>query len=165
MLYYLLKEERLNGAFLEAENIALQEVFYRIDERDQFLGKFIADNNFLRSVYESNKEKIILTDEQQQQMAIVYNNLNEWEELNKTPENLLREMNYKEWSAMFQGKTSNAQSSNQESKEDDGKVTVADEEEDNESDLKGNESVGHTKEVVEDHQQLSEDEYEVPKDD
>ncbi|KAI3853459.1 hypothetical protein MKX03_003250, partial [Papaver bracteatum] len=61
---------------------------------------------------------------------------------------------------MFQGKTSNAQSSNQESKEDDGKATVADEEEDNVSDPKGDESVGHTKEVVEDHQQLSEDESE-----
>ncbi|XP_026397069.1 uncharacterized protein LOC113291791 [Papaver somniferum] len=167
MLYDLLEEERLNGAFLEAENVALQEVFYRIDERDQFLGKFIADNNFLRSIYEANKEKINLTDEQQQQMAAVYKNLNYWEELKKTPENLLREQKYKEWSAMFQVKTSNGKSSNHESKEDNvqegetdgednvgdskatenvGETTEADEEEDNVSDLKGAESAGDTKE-------------------
>ncbi|KAI3940842.1 hypothetical protein MKW98_014901, partial [Papaver atlanticum] len=81
LLYDLLAGERLNAEFIEAENFALQEIFYRIKGRDQFLRKFLADNYFLGSIYEANKNKINLRDDQKKHMADVYKNLQDWEEL------------------------------------------------------------------------------------
>ncbi|KAI3830891.1 hypothetical protein MKX03_027951, partial [Papaver bracteatum] len=94
MLYNLLEEERLNAKFLEAENFSFQEIYYRIEGRDEFLTKFSADNEFLRSIYEANKEKINLTDDQKQRMDDVYKNVQGWQDLKNTPENLLREKKY-----------------------------------------------------------------------
>ncbi|XP_026384508.1 uncharacterized protein DDB_G0286299-like [Papaver somniferum] len=156
-------KERRNAKFLEAENFSLQEIYYRIEGRDEFLRKFIADNNFLRSVYEANKDKINLRDDQKQQMDDVYKNLQDWEDLKNTPENLSREKKYKQWSTIFYGKRINRQSSENVNEEEANAGDASSTEKVSEEEITQDD--GQQNEVVQDHQQLSGDESEVPKDD
>ncbi|KAI3871770.1 hypothetical protein MKX03_027602, partial [Papaver bracteatum] len=172
LLFNLLEEERLNAKFLEAENFSFHEIYYRIEGRDEFLRKFIADNEFLRSIYEANEDKINLRDDQKQRMADVYKNLQDWEELKNIPENLSREKTYKKWSSMFYGRRFNRKSSENVTKEEAtvGETSAIVQEENADKTVQVSEEEiakddEQQNEVVEYRQQLSGDESEVLKDD